>query len=416
MNKLAKCILFLILVILLTGVNATAQEVPKLRIDPAQAYGGNVSDYFDSIEYIPLETTKKSLFGESARMILTDSSIVISDNDTRAVLFFSNSGRYLSKVQFSQSILNIPSADYDKTNNIIIVGYYNEVKQKRENSFYSITGKLLSLDSVTKKNIVYNYYLSLNNGYSLKTNSCIFLTTEKPRDTVHYAIDVYKGSKLYKSFLPYNPKYDMAICGLVGYMSIGRVVNETAYYCVPLRYLVYRVSKDTVTKMFQFVFPANRSLPERIINSKKLETIDSVNHALWGDSRIILNVSDIFFNNRSLFFHLIPRRYIYTEGSDEINQYNFIYDTISHKLVSLERMSPDTKSYYLSFFDERGSISGLSYDHGYFYTSISSLEMFSAKEATKSKYPQYPPVLQEYFSTQNRKANPVIVKMKLKDL
>ncbi|MEO8399854.1 MAG: hypothetical protein ABI550_08590, partial [Ignavibacteriaceae bacterium] len=44
--------------------NSLAQNVPKLRIDPAQAYGGSLASVFSSIEYIPLETTKESLFGD----------------------------------------------------------------------------------------------------------------------------------------------------------------------------------------------------------------------------------------------------------------------------------------------------------------------------------------------------------------
>ena len=49
-----------------------SQNVSKIRIDPTRAYGGNISDYFDSIEYIPLETRKESLFGEITKLIITD--------------------------------------------------------------------------------------------------------------------------------------------------------------------------------------------------------------------------------------------------------------------------------------------------------------------------------------------------------
>ena len=58
---------------------AHSQNVPVLRIDPSGAYGGTYSEYFDDIEYIPLETTKESLFGYIVQLIITDSSFVITD-------------------------------------------------------------------------------------------------------------------------------------------------------------------------------------------------------------------------------------------------------------------------------------------------------------------------------------------------
>ena len=47
---------------MLAWQNISAQEVEKLRIDPSQAYGGKVSEYFEQLNYIPLETTKESLY------------------------------------------------------------------------------------------------------------------------------------------------------------------------------------------------------------------------------------------------------------------------------------------------------------------------------------------------------------------
>ncbi|MFT3902994.1 MAG: 6-bladed beta-propeller [Niabella sp.] len=64
-----------------------AQEVPKIRIDPAAASEGPVSNYFDSVEYIPLETSPKSLFGDVDKLIVTDSSVVVFNFDTYSVLF-----------------------------------------------------------------------------------------------------------------------------------------------------------------------------------------------------------------------------------------------------------------------------------------------------------------------------------------
>jgi len=63
----------------LTSV-AKAQSPQKIRIIPKQAYGGPVSEYFNKIEYIPLETSKESLFGDINNLTITDDSYIISDN------------------------------------------------------------------------------------------------------------------------------------------------------------------------------------------------------------------------------------------------------------------------------------------------------------------------------------------------
>src|SRR3569833_2319900 len=91
---------YLLVFMLLIMQTMHAQQVEKLRIDPSQAYGGKVSEYFEQVNYIPLETTKESLFGDINQLAITDSSFVITDMDTRAVLFFTRKGRYITKTRF----------------------------------------------------------------------------------------------------------------------------------------------------------------------------------------------------------------------------------------------------------------------------------------------------------------------------
>ena len=54
------------------------------------------------------------------------------------------------------------------------------------------------------------------------------------------------------------------------------------------------------------------------------------------------------------------------------------------------------------------------YKDDYFYTSYSSLAMFSFKEQLGDKNKVFSPQMQEYFKTQDRKSNPVIIQLKPK--
>ncbi|HEY0669813.1 MAG TPA: hypothetical protein VGD22_16645, partial [Sphingobacteriaceae bacterium] len=54
------------------------------------------------------------------------------------------------------------------------------------------------------------------------------------------------------------------------------------------------------------------------------------------------------------------------------------------------------------------------YKEGYFYTSYSSLAMFTFKEQLGDKNKKFSPEMHEYFKTQDRKSNPVIIQLKPK--
>jgi len=135
--------------ILLTiiGVIASIRTVAqtehfKLRILPDQASGGNVSDYFESVEYIPLETTKESLLGDVHQMIVTNGSYVIYDNDTKSVYFFDLKGSYLMKVR--NEINTASRITYDVSANKIVVRTLYLHSEKETFRDYSVVGKMLS--------------------------------------------------------------------------------------------------------------------------------------------------------------------------------------------------------------------------------------------------------------------------------
>ena len=77
-------------------------------------------------------------------------------------------------------------------------------------------------------------------------------------------------------------------------------------------------------------------------------------------------------------------------------------------------MSPDEQNGFLPFTDWRINTTGLRYEDGFFYTDVSSLQLFTAKEAAAGKT-KYSTAMEKYFATESRKSNPVIVQLKLKE-
>lgn len=80
-------------------------NVQILRIDPSNATGGNASEIFESIKYIPLQTTKESLFGKIGQLEITDQYFIILDQSTNSILFFNKDGTYHHKIKVEILIL-----------------------------------------------------------------------------------------------------------------------------------------------------------------------------------------------------------------------------------------------------------------------------------------------------------------------
>src|SRR5690606_21767460 len=92
--------LSIILLLLFLNFNKAKSQFERIvRIDPQSAKGGKVLDIFDSVSYIPLETTKESQFGEINQLIVTEENYIILDNrTTNCILIFTKDGKFKAKI------------------------------------------------------------------------------------------------------------------------------------------------------------------------------------------------------------------------------------------------------------------------------------------------------------------------------
>jgi hypothetical protein len=75
---------FAALLLLITKL-AGAQSAQTLYFDPASTIGAPVSRLFESVTYIPLETTRQSLFGQISQLVVTAQYFIVFDYDTQAL-------------------------------------------------------------------------------------------------------------------------------------------------------------------------------------------------------------------------------------------------------------------------------------------------------------------------------------------
>ncbi len=395
-----------------------AQQVPAIRIAPDQAFGGPLSAYFSDFEFIPLETTKESLLGAVDKLVVTDSSYIAGDWDTKCVYFFSKDGKLLNKVKLPrEGSLGIDIA-YEGDQRRVAIRAINWATEKGECTYYSKTGQPLNIAPVridgNKAILVY-----LGKGYQLGISNAYLNRGERARDSIYNLFTIYKNGEPSQNVLPYNQVSSLAFCRIMGSYILQwghpiRVQDGSFYAAMPLTFTVYKIGLKEAVPAFRFVLPAERVVPRSLIERNNLGSIDSLYDQLRMDNRTILQISNIFFLNKYLSFKFIPKVYISKPSSESEYQYNFLYDTASKKLIGLERLTPDSLSYYLQPLGHIANRDGLDYYDGYFYTSLSALEILNQWDKTKDRGARYPPVLQEYFQTQNRKSNPVLVRMKLR--
>ncbi|UEG54023.1 6-bladed beta-propeller [Mucilaginibacter daejeonensis] len=406
------------LILLSSLGNVVAQEINKIRVDPNQAYGGAVSEYFTTVEYIPLESNKQSTFGYITRLIVTDSSFVVYDSDTYSVYFFSLSGRFIRKVKGKAEGLG-QNIDYDKKAGYIDFSRVQRSTNKLEHSYFSKTGEELSKNFIPHAENDFADMLPLGDNFYASANGCFISNIDKTKSTIINRLEIYNNGKLYKTLLPINQQENEAICAIHGFLRLPeKSENNSFYISTPLDYFVYKINKDSAKLVFQFVFPADRIFSNDILKShdKKLIREIAEKNILNPDPLKIMNVSNIFCRGENIFFKINPKRYVSSQGSAIQYQYNFIYNKISGRLISLERLIGDESNFYLPIFNDRVKVDGLEqFDDGFYYSNISSYNMFAAASATKLKKPQYPDILQNFFKTGNRRSNPVIVRMKLKE-
>src|SRR5665213_118021 len=285
-----KKITLCLLIVTTFGISLKAQEVPKLRIDPAQAYGGVVSDYFEEVNYIPLQTNKQSLFGTINSMVITDSSFVVSDNDTHAVLFFKKDGTYLTKVKFKND--DYPNVSYEASTKRILISVYSSQTRKADIQYYSATGIKLDDHLNIKSSERKQGMRSLGGGYYLNIQSCYIAPGKTPVDSVAYAISIYKNKTLYKSFLPFNQAKSPCICALGFWPAITATDQDSVVYAsTPFDNSIYRVNKDTLQKIYTVVFPFDRMVSKSLLETTDTKRIDSLRDNLYKMQNIISGVS-----------------------------------------------------------------------------------------------------------------------------
>ncbi|MBV7529822.1 6-bladed beta-propeller [Chitinophaga sp. sic0106] len=391
-----------LLLLLCAGSPVIAQE-KVMRLDPKMARGGTTSKIFETMEFIPLETTKASLFGKIDQLAVSDDFFIIRDASTNCVLLFKKDGSFYKKItggnaeNYKNLIQHITVDVHKKT-------IYVHRNSKPMSELYDFDCNLIRKDSAIKDKYATTL---LSNGYMVARH---FYARDNKKDSAVNRVSIYKDTMLTKGLMPLN-SFGGPDAGTnmitTSTMNLLRSENDTVVYMSDFNeQLIYRVTKDTALPYLRFIFPLAQTVPP-----------DAMRDSL-GKQR----PWEYFSKNPA---------YIYSIGNTATLGNYFLFRLTSYgkpatmvmnlktgNMLQLEKVSTDSTTCFLPFTTgNEWQNEGITQIHeGYLYCSEAASLMFNAHERNMAfRTVAYPERLEKFFKKGKPSDNPILIRFKLKD-
>jgi len=350
-------------------------------IEGAEKY--DLNDIFDSIHYVPLQTTKESTFSKINQMEVTDKYFIISDRATNSILVFGKDGTFKFKLKSN----DISDFTVDETKGHIVF----QDKHLRKVYIYNFKGQLVDTHAPT-----FNYtglsYLDSNKiayyRYMVADNDIKFPAAN---------ILIGDSSNILKhTFIPYDTT-------AIVYREMRNSIkpfyksNHDVYFPQPYdNKIFYNLKNDNKPDYFTIDFPEKYTLPnDFLVNAK------------------YLNKRLQYFKDNPYQAFLIQNLYIVDslmtfEVTSEKWRDIFLYDLRKQKAISVFNLLSGPKNTCLP----QGR-HFLAADDKSFYRSTTAIELFNAKQVQQAHlYSQsMPKEMKVFYQTQNNLSNPVVVQL-----
>ncbi|HMH35198.1 MAG TPA: 6-bladed beta-propeller [Puia sp.] len=389
----------LILVLTLSNFFLFGQSVINLRVDPENARGGTASQVFSDVKFIPLETTKESLFGQIDQMEVTDSFFIVLDQQSRSILVFTREGKLHKRIKspgpekyFNYFALDRVAREIIASNNYadgLLIYNYDGLFLRKE----PCPEHVQSLFYLGNRSFVYNIER---------------ISQAVPSNKSSYDLALSTGYNSITKYLnPYNPKCEDGEFNMMSNPINFSGVPGSCMFSLPFSYSVYQLNDTGVLCRYNFILPLKYSLPSGFdtgcsFANKRAEyvyhdpeNIDKINSI----GRVFRSGDYILFTAISSHFKI---------GSD----WNYAYNTRSGNLISFSKVTPDSSSSHLpilaSVFENINAIDGNN-----IFASCPSFRLLSFKGISDRPI-VYPDALKELFSTGNKTSNPIIILVQLK--
>jgi hypothetical protein len=398
---------------------AFAQQIIKtdtshfvtLHIDPSNAMGGNVSDVFSEVNYIPLETTPESTFGSIKQLAVTDKYYIIRDENTNCILFFTKDGKFHTKIKGKGAGI------FDKIREFFVNRWTKQVifseDHYRSVKYYDFDGKLVKTEDRVSD---FKADMSAASFYFIGPNKLVNCDMYRDEDekSEYYKpfhrslLQFMDGPKVYATGFNYTADRGKkeTIRHSIGPLSyFGN--DTTLFYSEYFNYNINTVTPNSIKRAYHFVFPLSMSLPLDFATNPIYDEGEEEYRKAHQQQIYCLN--NFYKTGDNLLFAATVYDY-------KVKENQLVYNLKSGTLIALQHVLPDEKSFMLPIFGYNFDFYGLdACDGTYCYNSVPSVSMFKALQDNKDKNIKYNQTLTDYFAKATRNNNPVIVQLKVKD-
>ncbi|MEJ8842462.1 6-bladed beta-propeller [Lacibacter sp. H375] len=403
---------FFALFLLMTYV-AGGQSPQTLYFDPASTIGAPASRIFESITYIPLETTKQSLFGQISRLVVTPQYFIIFDYDTQGLYFFDKSGKFIKKYKDDKYLIGSMQF-FEKENALYILQSNKNFKPTQQfvdelvrNPFSQSNRKyaravLYDLSDITKEQIkeIPEFTIYMANPYCLAPKQwaySIILEDKDAKDSVDYELKVSDGNKAIRAYFPYAKRNSSYLSDVQNIDFFSTSNSNTLLFSRPYIYTIYQLTADSITPLYNFVLPFENTIPKSFF-SKQFSSRNELREYKQMNPSYVWEINGLVPFNNYLFFSLDYQK----------RDRRFLFERNGNRFYNVNRITPDSSNAFLPIMGWNIQY----YDNTALYSSISSDAMFRSKETEQNKKPVYSELVKTYFDKSKSSANPVIIILK----
>ncbi|GAA4327728.1 hypothetical protein GCM10023149_31310 [Mucilaginibacter gynuensis] len=373
-------------------------NVTEIRIDPRAAKGEEyaASEVFSSVRYIPLESTSKSAFGKVDQLEITDEYFIILDaavsvvnsQSKSGIFLFSKDGKFHSKLEGFRTI------------------YFAVNREKKEISVLNFDdGKWMHFNYEGKLLRSELPYINFADFTFLKDNTTAFyrgysFVQDKFEPTLNTPALKYSNVLFAKNrqnfathYLPYDTlafNYNDA-GGLAKYF---RTSGDYTYLTKPYDYSVYHLKGTALAVNYQFIFPAEQSLPRDFLYNK---VYLNKRRIYAEEHKPLINLIGDFYKAGN---HLSFKSYSY-ESMDV-----FIYNLKSGELVSFSGTTADKLTHSLPLGLSIHGCDGVAS----FFSSVRAVDILSTGLKTDGLTPE----LAAFVKKNDKRSNPLLVELIVK--
>ena len=387
---------------------STAQE--KVYFEPKAASGGKQSDFIEYKGITVFETTPESKFDRYSRIIPTSKYFVVCDYSAKRILIFDKNGRFLKKLKNKMDLGRLE---------------YNETEDRLEvvspNKMYHLTPKdhaQIQEDFDNPKNQKYfrKYFIDFSdtvnfpvhkqqisgadilnpvqyiNGMHLVNQITVDHNFSEEED---YELKIYRGDSLLKQYFPYKKKTDSRYIYDGGTVYIGSAAgNNTKWVTHPYDYTLYALQKDSLYKVYTIILPAEKAIPQDFFSRTFQNKTEKENY-IRQNRKLVKQFYTWNLSGRYLELLLQGMWY---------DQQQYIYDTQAKAFYDIEKIVPDSLTFYLPLCKTHGFREG-----ALNFVKIDAVEALKSFEDHKKDNVKYPPLLEAYLNTANAGSNPVLI-------